>query len=92
MIYFVSAVIFLRSIFRVVEYIQGQEGYSLGHEWTLYVFDGVPMLIVAVVFWVWHPASVAPAATIDDAEGVELTDTGHKPVVFRGLLWSLLKR
>ncbi|KAH8674813.1 RTA1 like protein-domain-containing protein, partial [Tricladium varicosporioides] len=55
MIYASSVLIFARSIFRVVEYIQGHDGYSLGHEWTLYVFDTAPMFIVMVIFWVWYP-------------------------------------
>jgi hypothetical protein len=51
MLHMVSILILLRSIFRVVEYIQGQTGYSLKHELTLYVFDSVPVLIVTVVFF-----------------------------------------
>ncbi len=78
MVYIVSVLIFLRSIFRVVEYIPGHDGYSLEHEWTLYTFDGVPMFIVAVIFWVWHPASVAPA--VEDSERVELASSRGKPV------------
>ena len=70
MIYTVNALIFTRSIFRVVEYIQGQNGYSLGHEWTLYVFDAVPMFVVAVAFWFWYPGFIRPAN--QDDERVEL--------------------
>ncbi|KAI9745399.1 MAG: hypothetical protein M1818_000933 [Claussenomyces sp. TS43310] len=70
MIYVISALIFARSIFRVVEYIQGQDGYCLGHEWTLYVFDTVPMFTVAVVFWFWYPGNIRPAT--EDVERVDL--------------------
>jgi hypothetical protein len=58
MLYAVSILILVRSIFRVVEYIQGQSGYSLKHEWTLYVFDSVPMFIVAVVYFIWYPSQL----------------------------------
>jgi hypothetical protein len=58
MIYVVSALIFARSIFRVVECIQGQDGYSLGHEWTLYVFDAVPMIVASFFFWAWYPGYI----------------------------------
>ena len=73
MIYAVSGLIFARSVFRVVEYVQGVDGYSLGHEWTLYVFDAVPMLVVAVLFWVWWPGFVVRAATVGGGEGIELS-------------------
>jgi len=76
MIYTVSALIFARSIFRVVEYIQGVDGYSLGHEWTLYVFDGVPMFIVAVVFWFWFPGCIQP--TTENVEMLQLDNSRDK--------------
>lgn len=77
MIYAVSTLIFARSIFRVVEFIQGNNGYSMEHEWTLYVLDAVPMLIVAAVFWVWYPASIQSA--IDNVERIELDNSRDKP-------------
>ncbi|KAK1624066.1 RTA1 like protein-domain-containing protein [Colletotrichum phormii] len=43
MLYAVSLLIMVRSIFRVVEFAQGYTGYSLSHEWTLYVFDSLLM-------------------------------------------------
>lgn len=76
MIYVVSALIFFRSIFRVVEFVQGMDGYSLGHEWTLYVFDTVPMFMVAVVFWYWYPGHIQPV--VEDSESVELNNRRHR--------------
>ncbi|KAJ5756642.1 RTA1 like protein [Penicillium manginii] len=43
-LYVISGFILLRSIFRVVEYAMGNEGYPLSNEWTLYTFDSVPMI------------------------------------------------
>lgn len=77
MIYVVSTLIFARSIFRVVEYRQGQNGYSLGHEWTLYAFDSLPMFFVAVVFWFWWPGDVLRPAD-EHEETVELADSRGK--------------
>jgi hypothetical protein len=37
LLYGVSALIIFRSIFRIVEYVMGTNGYPLTHEWTLYV-------------------------------------------------------
>ena len=53
MLYVVSVLIMIRSIFRVVEYAMGHDGYPLGNEWTLYVFDGVLMFGVVAMF-VWR--------------------------------------
>ncbi|POR31739.1 Uncharacterized protein TPAR_08065 [Tolypocladium paradoxum] len=54
MLYAVSALIMVRSIFRVVEYIMGKKGYLLRNEWTLYVFDAALMLAVMAVYgWIY---------------------------------------
>jgi hypothetical protein len=60
-LYFTSALIMIRSIFRVVEYIGGNAGYLLSHEVFLYFFDATLMLFVMVSFnWV-HPSRVTDA-------------------------------
>lgn len=53
-----SILIMVRSIFRVIEFSMGQDGYPLTHEWTLYVFDSVLMLAVLVFLYVWHPSQL----------------------------------
>jgi hypothetical protein len=60
MLYAVSALIIIRSVFRIVEYVLGYDGYPLSHEWTLYIFDSVPMAIVMVVFFIWYPRDLQP--------------------------------
>lgn len=50
MLYAVSVMIMVRSVFRVIEYIMGHDGYLLRNEWTLYVFDGALMFAVMVMF------------------------------------------
>ncbi|KAK3332186.1 RTA1 like protein [Cercophora scortea] len=56
MLYAISGLIMVRSVFRVIEYSLGHDGYPLTHEWTLYVFDSVLMLAVMVIFHVWNPS------------------------------------
>lgn len=58
MLYAVSALVMIRSIFRVIEYVLGNNGYPLAHEWTLYMFDSIPMFIVMVVFLIWYPSEL----------------------------------
>lgn len=60
MLFIVSALITVRSCFRVVEYAMGNDGYLLGHEWTLYIFDSVLMFIVMVVYYLWYPNWIVP--------------------------------
>jgi hypothetical protein len=60
-LYFASALIMVRSIFRVVEYIGGNAGYLLSHEVYLYVFDAMLMVFVMASFnWI-HPSQVTEA-------------------------------
>lgn len=57
-LYATSALILIRSIFRVAEYVQGNSGYLLSHEVYLYVFDAALMFIVMILFnWI-HPSQV----------------------------------
>ncbi|KAI2766214.1 hypothetical protein DTO012A8_8563 [Penicillium roqueforti] len=57
-LYLVSLLIMVRSIFRVAEYIMGNDGYLLQNEWPAYVFDATLMWIVMVTFGVRFPSEV----------------------------------
>ncbi|KFY81135.1 hypothetical protein V499_00069 [Pseudogymnoascus sp. VKM F-103] len=77
MLYMVSALIMIRSIFRVAEYVMGNDGYLLMNEWPLYVFDATLMFGVTVLFYWRHPGALT-AAKIHDAERVQLESMGSK--------------
>ncbi|TEA17062.1 Protein RTM1 [Colletotrichum sidae] len=51
-----SSLILVRCIFRMVEFAEGQEGYSLQHEWMFWIFEGLLMIIALTVFCIWHPS------------------------------------
>ncbi|EIT76740.1 hypothetical protein AO1008_06794 [Aspergillus oryzae 100-8] len=53
-----SVLIMVRSIFRVIEYAMGQDGYLLSHEWPMYVFDTLLMFAVMVIWGVWYPGNL----------------------------------
>jgi high-affinity Fe2+/Pb2+ permease len=58
-LYIVSLLIFMRSIVRVVEFLEGYGGYIMRHEAFLYVFDALVMwLAVITMNWI-HPGEVA---------------------------------
>lgn len=55
---FSSVLVMIRSVFRVVEYVQGQNGYLLTHEIYLYIFDASLMFVAVVVFNIFHPTQL----------------------------------
>lgn len=71
----------VRSIFRVIEFIQGNAGYLLSNELYLYIFDAALMLLVMIAFnWV-HPSEVTDAhqrrLTNEAATELERTREGY---------------
>lgn len=62
-LYAASVLILVRSVFRVIEYLDGNAGYIQRHEVFLYVFDGALMLSVMVIFNVIHPGNII--STVD---------------------------
>ncbi|KAF7716855.1 RTA-like protein [Penicillium ucsense] len=57
-LYAANLLIMIRSIFRLIEYAMGNNGYILRHEVFLYIFDGLLMLVVMVLFNVVHPSGL----------------------------------
>ncbi|KAL5000856.1 RTA1 like protein-domain-containing protein [Aspergillus recurvatus] len=56
--YVVSVLILVRSVFRMVEFINGYGGYIMSHEVFIYIFDAVLMVVVMAVLNFWHPSFV----------------------------------
>lgn len=57
-LYGASLLILVRSVFRLIEYAQGNDGYLISHEVYLYVFDSVLMLATMVVTAWIHPSEI----------------------------------
>ncbi|RYP72649.1 hypothetical protein DL770_007936 [Monosporascus sp. CRB-9-2] len=55
-VYISSFLILIRCVYRVVEFAEGSEGYTMTHEWIFWVFEGITMLIAITVFCVWYPS------------------------------------
>ncbi|RAK81096.1 RTA1 domain-containing protein [Aspergillus fijiensis CBS 313.89] len=53
-----SLLILVRSLFRLVEYAQGNNGYLVSHEAYMYVFDGCLMVLAMMVFAWIHPSEI----------------------------------
>jgi hypothetical protein len=65
----VSILIIIRCIYRVVEFCQGNDGYLMGHEAFLYVFDTIPMFVVQAIFHYYHPGQMLVTG---DYQGVDM--------------------
>jgi hypothetical protein len=57
-LYVASTFIMIRSIFRIAEYVQGQDGSLLKTETYLYLFDATLMFLTMVLFNVFHPRKI----------------------------------
>ncbi|GAW11885.1 hypothetical protein ANO14919_012380 [Xylariales sp. No.14919] len=56
-LYGVSALIFVRSLIRLIEYTGGGNGPLMSNEVFLYVFDSVPMWAVLALLIYYHPSN-----------------------------------
>ena len=57
-LYISSLLIMVRSVFRLIEYAQGNDGYLISHEVYLYIFDTVLMFLVMALFAWEHPSEL----------------------------------
>jgi hypothetical protein len=77
MLYTVSALVLLRNLVRIVEFVQGIDGAVASHEAFLYVFDAVPMGLVVILYTVLYPGQLMRSARRMDkgtADAVRLMD------------------
>ena len=71
-LYAASALIMVRSVFRIVEYVMGGDGILLQHEYYLYIFDATLMFFVTVLFVFWHPSNII-------SKGLSIRKSRHDP-------------
>ena len=76
-LYAASLLIMIRSVFRIVEYVMGQDGILLKHEIYLYIFDATLMFIMMVLFNIWHPSKIIHRARANDIQHLESQDSGY---------------
>jgi hypothetical protein len=80
-IYVASALILIRSLFRMIEYIEGNDGELQSKEVYVLVLDAVPMTIASVSLNIFHPSKYMKSArkSLNDSDSkVGLSDPqGH---------------
>jgi hypothetical protein len=55
--------IYIRSIYRTIELLQGWDGYLITHEVYFIALDGATMVVAVAIFNVFHPAWLLPLET-----------------------------
>ncbi|BCS00629.1 RTA1 domain-containing protein [Aspergillus luchuensis] len=74
-LYIASILILIRSVFRMIEYAGGNDGYLISHEAFSYVFDAMLMFFAMIVISVLHPSKVLGSGKegkVDKRESVQL--------------------
>ncbi|PYI09287.1 RTA1 domain protein [Aspergillus sclerotiicarbonarius CBS 121057] len=61
-LYIASVLILIRSVFRMIEYAGGNDGYIMSHEAFSYIFDAMLMFFAMAVMSVLHPSKVLGSA------------------------------
>ena len=68
MLYACSALIMLRSILRIVEYIMGVDSFLLPHEWSMFIYDAVPTSAVQAISLIWSPDGLRRRRAEEDGD------------------------
>ncbi|KAH7194978.1 RTA1 like protein-domain-containing protein [Fusarium oxysporum] len=72
-LYASSFLILVRSIFRAVEYLQGNKGYLISHEILLYIFDAILMTFVMAILLVSYVEYLQTGRKTTDLKETELS-------------------
>jgi hypothetical protein len=81
LLYLTSALIMVRSVFRMIEYAQGHTGSLISKEIYVYTLDALLMIIVAVIFTVRHPSAIFGYQTLSDSLGQDPGNFDNVPMV-----------
>ncbi|KAL1617252.1 hypothetical protein SLS56_011056 [Neofusicoccum ribis] len=84
-LYFSGGLILLRTIFRVIEYIQGDDGELRSSEVYIYLFDAALMLAAMLVFNFKHPSSLVVEIRGLGPENAEATGSSVFLIPERGI-------
>ncbi|KAI9158600.1 RTA-like protein [Paramyrothecium foliicola] len=81
MMYTVSVLIMVRSVFRLIEYIMGGDSYLLRNEWPLYVFDSALMFLTMAYYSWYYPGNLR----VNKGGSGEWATVGSRPGTASGM-------
>ncbi|KOC12297.1 RTA1 domain protein [Aspergillus flavus AF70] len=77
-LYTVSILIMIRSIYRVAEYVQGSSGYLQSKEAFIYVFDAALMFACCIILNWWHPSKIVSSRKkVENSGDHEMLNNTH---------------
>ncbi|KAF6840751.1 rta1 domain-containing protein [Colletotrichum musicola] len=76
-VYISSFLILIRCIYRMVEFTEGPEGYTMTHEWVFWVFEGLLMVFAITIFCIWHPSKYLGRFGASEKEDANVADDGR---------------
>ncbi|KAE8140234.1 putative RTA1 domain protein [Aspergillus pseudotamarii] len=77
-LYTVSVLVMIRSIYRVAEYVQGSSGYLQSKEAFIYVFDAALMFTCCIILNWWHPSKIVSARKkVENGGDLEMLNNTH---------------
>jgi RTA1 like protein len=80
-LYGASFMIMIRSVFRIVEYVMGQDGFLLDHEVFLFAFDAALMFLTMVLFNIYHPSRIINKGAVEHhGRDLESNDSDYRMV------------
>lgn len=65
-LYITSAFILVRSVYRLIEFAQGNSGYLMAHEVLFYIFDSILMLLTMITYNLVHPGASLRHKEVDE--------------------------
>jgi hypothetical protein len=80
-LYLTSALIMVRSVFRMIEYAQGHNGALISKEIYAYMLDALLMIVVAAILTVHHPSAIFIYQAMSDLFDHDSGNVDNMPMV-----------
>jgi hypothetical protein len=55
-----TGLIYVRNVFRFIEFASGHTSYIQTHEWCFFTFESAPMFLVCMFYCIWHFGQMLP--------------------------------
>ncbi|KAJ5096869.1 Protein RTM1 [Penicillium angulare] len=81
-LYAACLLILVRSVFRVVEFVEGNSGFIMRREYLLYIFDACLMSLTGIVLIIVYPGQLLPGSGNKRDSDLPLVSTEHDSINF----------